>query len=191
MKSGKMIVFSAPSGSGKTTLISHLLQTFPDLEFSISATSRPPRGKEINGKDYHFLDTKLFKKKITNNKFIEHEEVYPGTYYGTLNSELEKIWNNNKIVIFDLDVVGGLNIKKQFPENTLTIFIKPPDFDTLKKRLFKRRTDNLEKIKVRLSKAEEELKLSNKFDQIVVNDDLEIAKLKITRIIGEFLSNKQ
>lgn len=186
-----MIVFSAPSGSGKTTLISHLLQTFPDLEFSISATSRPPRGKEINGKDYHFLDTKLFKKKITNNKFIEHEEVYPGTYYGTLNSELEKIWNNNKIVIFDLDVVGGLNIKKQFPENTLTIFIKPPDFDTLKKRLFKRRTDNLEKIKVRLSKAEEELKLSNKFDQIVVNDDLEIAKLKITRIIGEFLSNKQ
>jgi guanylate kinase len=191
MKSGKMIVFSAPSGSGKTTLISHLLQTFPDLEFSISATSRPPRGKEINGKDYHFLDTKLFKKKITNNKFIEHEEVYPGTYYGTLNSELEKIWNNNKIVIFDLDVVGGLNIKKQFPENTLTIFIKPPDFDTLKKRLFKRRTDNLQKIKVRLSKAEEELKLSNKFDQIVVNDDLEIAKLKITRIIGEFLSNKQ
>lgn len=191
MKSGKMIVFSAPSGSGKTTLISHLLQTFPDLEFSISATSRPPRGKEINGKDYHFLDTKLFKKKITNNKFIEHEEVYPGTYYGTLNSELEKIWNNNKIVIFDLDVVGGLNIKKQFPENTLTIFIKPPDFDTLKKRLFKRRTDNLEKIKVRLSKAEEELKLSNKFDQIVVNDDLEIAKLKITRIIGKFLSNKQ
>ncbi len=186
-----MIVFSAPSGSGKTTLISHLLQTFPDLEFSISATSRPPRGKEINGKDYHFLDTKLFKKKITNNKFIEHEEVYPGTYYGTLNSELEKIWNNNKIVIFDLDVVGGLNIKKQFPENTLTIFIKPPDFDTLKKRLFKRRTDNLEKIKVRLSKAEEELKLSNKFDQIVVNDDLEIAKLKITRIIGKFLSNKQ
>lgn len=186
-----MIVFSAPSGSGKTTLISHLLQTFPDLEFSISATSRPPRGKEINGKDYHFLDTKLFKKKITNNKFIEHEEVYPGTYYGTLNSELEKIWNNNKIVIFDLDVVGGLNIKKQFPENTLTIFIKPPDFDTLKKRLFKRRTDNLQKIKVRLSKAEEELKLSNKFDQIVVNDDLEIAKLKITRIIGEFLSNKQ
>ncbi|MDG2371787.1 MAG: guanylate kinase [Flavobacteriaceae bacterium] len=185
-----MIVFSAPSGSGKTTLVKHLLNIFSVLEFSISATSRSPRGKEVNGKDYHFLNTESFKKEISNNSFIEYEEVYPGTYYGTLRSEIEKIWNNNKIVVFDIDVIGGLNIKEQFSKNTLTIFIKPPDFETLEKRLIKRKTDNSEKIKIRLEKAKEEMTLCDKFDHLVINDDLEIAKIKIKKIVSEFISKK-
>jgi guanylate kinase len=188
MKSGKMIVFSAPSGSGKTTLISHLLQTFPDLEFSISATSRPPRGKEINGKDYHFLDTKLFKKKITNNKFIEHEEVYPGTYYGTLNSELEKIWNNNKIVIFDLDVVGGLNIKKQYPKECLSIFIMPPSIEILAERLIGRGSESDQSVKKRLDKAEQEISKNKHFDTIILNDDLKTACKQTKEIITNFIN---
>jgi guanylate kinase len=190
VKNGKMIVFSAPSGSGKTTLVKHLLDTFSILEFSISATSRSPRGEEINGKDYHFLDTESFKKGINNNSFIEHEEVYPGIYYGTLKSELEKIWINKKIVVFDIDVVGGLNIKRQFSDNTLTIFIKPPNIETLEKRLLNRKTDNSDNIKIRLAKAKKEMTSCDKFDHIVINDDLEIAKLKIEKIVREFILKK-
>ena len=185
-----MIVFSAPSGSGKTTLVKHLLDTFSILEFSISATSRSPRGEEINGKDYHFLDTESFKKGVNNNSFIEHEEVYPGIYYGTLKSELKKIWINKKIVVFDIDVVGGLNIKRQFSNNTLTIFIKPPNIETLEKRLLNRKTDNSDNIKIRIAKAKNEMTSCDRFDHIVINDDLEIAKLKIEKIVREFILKK-
>jgi len=185
-----MIVVSAPSGSGKTTLVKYLLNIFPDLKFSISATTRPSRGKEISGIDYHFLNKKSFINAIKDKSFIEYEEVYPGTYYGTLKSELEKIWSKNKIVIFDIDVVGGLNIKKQFSQNTLSIFIKPPNIETLESRLRNRQTDSLEKIKIRISKAKKELALSEKFDFTLVNDDLEIAKSKIEEIVNEFIFNK-
>tara|TARA_B110000438_G_C15785626_1_gene638325 strand:+ start:106 stop:678 length:573 start_codon:yes stop_codon:yes gene_type:complete len=190
VKTGKMIVFSAPSGSGKTTLVKHLLKIFPDLEFSISATTRLPRGKEKSGNDYHFFKKKSFIDAIKNKSFIEHEEVYPGTYYGTLKSELEKIWKKNKIVVFDIDVLGGLNIKKQFFENTLSIFIKPPNIKTLEDRLINRQTDNLEKIRIRISKAKKEIALSDKFDFTVVNDNLEITKVEIEKIVSDFIYNK-
>ena len=184
-----MIVFSAPSGSGKTTLVKHLLNIFPDLVFSISATTRLPRGKEISGNDYHFLKNKSFIDAIKNKSFIEHEEVYPGTYYGTLKSELEKIWKKNKIVVFDIDVIGGLNIKKQFFENTLSIFIKPPDIKTLKKRLTNRKTDSLDRIKIRLEKAKEEMAFADKFDYTVINKNLGNAKSELEQIVNQFISN--
>mgnify|MGYP001238328007 CR=1 FL=1 len=184
-----MIIFSAPSGSGKTTLVKHLLNIFSDLEFSISATSRLPRTNEINGKDYHFFKTELFKEKINKKSFIEYEEVYPGTYYGTLRSELEKIWEKNKIVVFDIDVIGGLNIKKQFFENTLSIFIKPPDIKTLKKRLTNRKTDSLDRIKIRLEKAKEEMAFADKFDYTVINKNLGNAKSELEQIVNQFISN--
>lgn len=187
MKIGKIIIVSAPSGSGKTTLVKHLLNVFSELEFSISATSRLPRGKEINGKDYHFLKKKIFIEEIKNNSFLEFEEVYPGTYYGTLNSELEKIWIKNKIVVFDIDVIGGLNIKKQFLKNTLSIFISPPSIKTLENRLISRKTDSLEEIKIRLSKAKKEIALSDKFDFNIINNNLEFAKLEIEKIVSEFI----
>tara|TARA_B110000003_G_C16489471_1_gene472856 strand:- start:14 stop:586 length:573 start_codon:yes stop_codon:yes gene_type:complete len=189
VKSGKMIVFSAPSGSGKTTIVKHLLNVFPDLEFSISATSRMPRGEEIDGKDYHFIKQKTFVDGIKSSLFIEFEEVYPGTYYGTLNSELKKIWDKNKIVVFDVDVIGGLNIKKQFPENTLSIFISPPDIKTLEDRLINRKTDSFSNIKTRISKAKKEIALSDKFDFKVINDDLKLAKIEIENIVREFIKN--
>jgi len=190
VKTDKMIVFSAPSGTGKTTLVKHLLRIYSDLEFSISATSRSPRGKEINGKDYHFLKTESFEDEIKNNSFIEYEEVYSGSYYGTLKSEIERIWSNNKIVVFDIDVIGGLNIKKQFPQNTLTVFIKPPNIDALEDRLTKRQTDNLKGVKIRLAKAKEEMSMADKFDYIIINDNLEVAKSEAEKIVSEFISNK-
>ena len=182
-----MIIVSAPSGSGKTTLVKHLLNVFSELEFSISATSRLPRGKEINGKDYHFFKKKIFIEEIKNNSFLEFEEVYPGTYYGTLNSELEKIWIKNKIVVFDIDVIGGLNIKKQFLKNTLSIFISPPSIETLENRLISRKTESLEEIKIRLSKAKKEIALSDEFDFNIINNNLEFAKLEIEKIVSEFI----
>ena len=187
MKKGKLIVFSAPSGSGKTTLVNHLLKQDLPLGFSISATSRSPRGSEKNGKDYYFLSKESFNKKINENAFIEHEEVYEGTYYGTLNSEIKRLWKEGKHVLFDVDVEGGLNIKKKFPENTLSIFVQPPSIKELEIRLRKRATENEEKIQQRLNKSAEELSFSKNFDVILINDNINEAKKKATNLIKQFI----
>ena len=169
MSKGKLIVFSAPSGSGKTTIVKHLLQKQElNLEFSISATSREQRGSEINGKDYYFLSFKDFKNKIKNDEFLEWEEVYRDNFYGTLKTEVERIWSEGKHVIFDIDVSGGLRIKRKFPEETLAIFVKPPSIDELKRRLKKRKTESEDKINMRVAKASAELATSPLFDSVVV-----------------------
>lgn len=173
--SGKLIVVSAPSGSGKTTIVHQVLSSDLGLEFSISACSRKPRVNEVHGKDYYFLTEKDFRNKIANNEFIEWEEVYPGNFYGTLKSELERIWQNGKEVIFDVDVVGGLNIKKQFTDKCLAIFIKAPSVEELERRLRGRSTDSEETIKKRVEKAAYELTFAPRFDTIIVNDNLETA----------------
>lgn len=189
MKQGKCVVFSAPSGSGKTTLAQHLLGLEAcNLSFSISATSRPPRGKEQHGKDYYFLSVSEFKRNVERGDFLEHEEVYPGMFYGTLHSEVERIWAAGKHVLFDIDVVGGLNIKKRYPKNTIAIFIKPPSLEVLAMRLRQRGTESEEKIAMRLAKAETELKQAEQFDHIVLNNDLETAKNEVQKIVTHFIS---
>lgn len=188
MGKGKLIVFSAPSGSGKTTLVKHLLSLNElKLEFSISATSRAPRGKEEDGKDYYFLSAQEFQEKIANDAFVEHEEVYAGNYYGTLRSELDRIWSKGHHIIFDIDVVGGLNIKKQFPEQTLSIFVKPPSKKELERRLRSRQTETEEKIQMRLAKADQELAVANQFDIVLENNDLEVAKKEAQQLVSDFL----
>ena len=188
MKTRKCIVLSAPSGSGKTTIAKHLLaQENLNLAFSVSATSRPPRGQEVEGKDYYFLSETAFKAKIAEGVFAEYEEVYPGMFYGTLKSELDRIWALGKNVVFDIDVVGGLNIKKQFSNNTLSIFIKPPSTEALAKRLRQRDTDSTDKIAMRLEKANAEMARANEFDVVVVNDNLETAKSETEEHICNFL----
>ena len=182
----KVIIFSAPSGSGKTTLVKHSLENFPHLEFSISATTRTPREGEAHGKDYYFLTPDEFRKKISEDAFVEHEEVYADKFYGTLKSEIERIWKNGKTVIFDVDVVGGVNLKKIFGDQAMSIFIAPPSIEELKKRLIKRNTDSLETIKTRVNKAQEELGYQHLFDQVLINDDLETAKKEIENIISNF-----
>jgi len=185
---GKLVVFSAPSGSGKTTIVREILSDKQfNFEFSISATSRKPRGKEVNGEDYYFLSADMFKSKITDNQFIEWEEVYKNQFYGTLKSEVERINNKGKDVIFDIDVAGGINIKKQFNENTLTIFIMPPSIKELEKRLKNRGTETKENLKKRLAKAEKEMTYSKDFDIVVVNDVLEIAVKEVKKILTDFL----
>ncbi len=188
MGKGKLIVFSAPSGSGKTTIVQHLLnETNLALEFSISATSRLPRGEEIDGKDYYFLSIDEFKNKINTDEFLEFEEVYTDNFYGTLKSEVERIWNTGKAVIFDIDVIGGLNIEKQFPEETLSIFVKPPNKVELEKRLRGRGTETEEKIQMRLAKADKELALAPEFDAIITNDNLKLAKQEAFQLVSKFL----
>jgi len=187
-KQGKLIVFSAPSGSGKTTIVKNLLTRDLGLEFSISAASRDPRPNEVHTKDYHFISLEDFKKKIDNNEFIEWEEVYTNNFYGTLKSEVQRIWDSGKHVIFDIDVIGGLNIKKQFPENTLAIFVQPPSVEELKKRLEGRGTETPEKIAMRIAKAEEEIKYAKEFDYILYNDVLEVAQDEAAKIVSEFLA---
>ena len=188
MNNGKLIVFSAPSGSGKTTIVKHLLaQKELHLDFSISATSREKRSDEINGKDYYFLSASEFQTKIDNNEFVEYEEVYKDNFYGTLKSELERIWALNKHVIFDIDVVGGLEIKKQFPERTLAVFVSPPSVEELERRLRFRQTETEEKIQMRIAKAERELSYSNKFDVILKNFDLENAKNDAYKLVSNYL----
>ncbi|MCL4145955.1 UNVERIFIED_CONTAM: hypothetical protein GTU68_038781, partial [Idotea baltica] len=173
---GKLIVFSAPSGSGKTTIVRHLLgKENLNLEFSISAASRDKRGEEEHGKDYYFLSAKEFKTKIKNDEFLEWEEVYRDNFYGTLKTEVERIWAKGKNVIFDIDVSGGLRIKRKFPDETLAIFVKPPSIDELKIRLKKRKTESADKINMRVAKASAELATAPLFDTIIVNDDLEKA----------------
>jgi guanylate kinase len=187
-KEGKLIVFSAPSGSGKTTIVHHLLkQPELNLDFSISATSRKPRGKEINGEDYYFMSLKNFKKQIEKDNFIEWEEVYTNNFYGTLKKEINRIWKLGKHVIFDIDVVGGLNIKKKFPKNTLAVFVQPPSIEEMERRLRNRKTDSEEKIKERVAKAEKELKFAKDFDVILVNDNLDEAKNKAYKLVEKFV----
>ena len=188
MNNGKLIVFSAPSGSGKTTIVKYLLeQKELHLDFSISATSREKRGDEVDGKDYYFLSADEFQAKIAANEFVEYEEVYTDNYYGTLKSELERIWALGKHVIFDIDVIGGLNIKKQFPKKTLAVFVSPPSVEELERRLRFRQTETDEKIQMRLAKAEREIAESDKFDVILKNYDLEIAKNDAYTLVHDYL----
>ena len=185
---GKLFVFSAPSGSGKTTIVRHLLgQEKFNLEFSISATSREPRGFEVDGTDYYFISLKEFKDNIKNDAFLEWEEVYRDNFYGTLKTEVERIWAKGKHVIFDIDVVGGLRIKKKFPDKTLAVFVKPPSVDELKIRLKKRKTESEEKINMRIAKASVELATAPQFDKIIKNYDLEVALKEAEELVGEFL----
>lgn len=184
----KVVIFSAPSGSGKTTLVKHCLSQFPQLAFSISATTRQPRGEEINGKDYYFLSLEEFKDQIRRDNFVEYEEVYPDKFYGTLKSEVERIWQLGKAVIFDVDVKGGVNLKNIFGSKALALFIAPPSVDELEKRLIGRATDDLQTIQMRVKKAQEELMYQDQFDTAVVNDDLEIAKMEAEILIKAFLS---
>lgn len=184
---GKILVFSAPSGSGKSTLVNHLMSLGMPLGFSISATSRQPRGNEQHGVEYYFLSEEDFRKKIANNEFVEYEEVYGGSLYGTLKSEIDRIWGEGKVILFDIDVVGGLNIKKIFGDQALTIFIQPPSIEELRKRLIGRGTDSMERIEMRLAKAEKELGFSSQFDCIVINEDLEQAKKDIEKVVRDFI----
>ncbi len=185
---GKIIIFSAPSGSGKTTIVKKLLSSELNLEFSISACSRKPRKNETNGKDYYFISAEEFREKIRKNEFIEWEEVYKGNYYGTLRSELKRIWENGNHATFDVDVKGGLNIKNQYPNNSLAIFIKPPSIRTLEERLRNRSTETEENIQKRIKKAEYELSFANRFDKIIVNDILEKATKETCRAVVGFIS---
>lgn len=189
-QTGKLIVFSAPSGSGKTTLVKHLLaQPNLQLDFSVSATSRTPRGEEVHGKDYYFLSIDEFRKHIKENNFLEYEEVYKDNFYGTLKSELERIWALGKHVIFDIDVVGGLNIKRQFPAQTLAVFVQPPSKEVLEERLRSRKTESEEKILMRLAKAEEELAKAQLFDVVIENNELEMAKKEAYQLVSDFIAS--
>lgn len=183
----KVVLFSAPSGSGKTTIIRKLLTQFDCFEFSISATSRPRRGEEQDGVDYYYLSLEEFKRRVDNNEFVEWEEVYEGTCYGTLKSELTRIWNNGHNIIFDVDVKGGMNLKKYFGRSALALFVMPPSMAVLEQRLRSRGTDTEESIKRRLSKSEDELKLAPLFDHIVVNDELETAVENAIAAVKKFL----
>ncbi|MFD0863367.1 guanylate kinase [Sungkyunkwania multivorans] len=191
MFDGKLFVFSAPSGSGKTTIVRHLLgiEKF-NLEFSISATSRSPRGDEKDGEDYYFISLKEFKQHIKNDDFLEWEEVYRDNFYGTLKTEVERIWAKGKHVIFDIDVVGGLRIKKKFPEKTLAVFVKPPSVDELKRRLKQRKTESEDKINMRIAKASVELATAPQFDHIIKNYDLDVALKEAEGLVSDFLDLK-
>jgi guanylate kinase len=190
MKKGKLIVFSAPSGSGKTTIVRHLLgKEDLNLEFSISAATREARGEEVSGKDYYFMSLKEFKTHIKNEDFVEWEEVYRDNFYGTLKSEVERIWALGKNVIFDIDVAGGLRIKHKFPEETLAVFVKPPSVDELKRRLKERSTESDEKINMRIAKAHVELATAPQFDKIIKNYDLDTAKEEAYQLVKNFVNN--
>jgi len=187
MKMPKVIIFSAPSGAGKSTIVNHLLTRDLGLEFSISATSRPPRGNETDGIEYYFLSKEEFEEKIKNKAFVEYEEVYTGLYYGTLRSELKRISEKGHTIVFDVDVLGGINLKKQFGDDALAVFISPPSIKTLKERLIKRSTDSVEMIMKRVGKAEYEMSFASQFDKTIVNDDLEKAKSEAEKLVREFL----
>ena len=190
LKKGKLIVFSAPSGSGKTTIVKHLLnQPELNLEFSISATSREARGKEVDGKDYYFISLKEFKNKIRNDEFLEWEEVYRDNFYGTLKSEVERIWAKGKHVIFDIDVTGGLRIKNKYPLETLAVFVKPPNLNELIRRLKDRGEETDDKINMRVAKAPVELATAPQFDTIVVNSDLDVALKEAYTLVSDFINS--
>lgn len=185
---GKLLIFSAPSGSGKTTIVRRLLEQFSNLEFSISATSRAPRGVEQNGVDYYFLSAEEFAEAVAADKFVEWEEVYKGTCYGTLRSEMERIWNKGNVIVFDVDVMGGIRLKEIFGEQALSIFVMPPSIEELRKRLEGRGTDVPEVIEKRIAKASFELTKAPEFDRQIVNDDLEVAVAECIEVIKNFIA---
>ena len=187
--SGKVIIFSAPSGAGKSTIVNHLLGKYPELEFSISATSRAPRGDEQDGKEYYFFTADQFRRMIAEDKFVEHEEVYPGSFYGTLKSEVERIWAKGHVIVFDIDVKGGVNVKKIFGDKAFSIFIQAPSVEILRERLISRGTDSAEAIGKRVAKASSEMEFAKgRFDYVLVNDDLQTALDEADEIVGKFLA---
>ncbi len=188
-QTGKLIIFSAPSGAGKTTIVQHLLAKIPDLEFSISATTRKPRGDEKNGKDYYFISKKEFLHRIARKQFVEFEEVYTGTFYGTLRTEIERIWQNGHAVIFDIDVEGGLHLKRKYDGQALAIFVQPPSLEVLIERLTGRGTDSTEKLQERFIKAEKELNYAPEFDIILKNYDLQTACEEAEELVLNFLKS--
>lgn len=184
----KVLIFSAPSGSGKTTIVRALLERYPQFEFSISATSREPRGVEQNGKDYYFLTNEEFRRLVAEDAFVEWEEVYSGTCYGTLRSEVERIWQKGNVILFDVDVVGGINLRRIFGEKACSIFIMPPSIEELRRRLVGRGTDSAEVIERRIAKADQEIERAVEFDYVVVNDDLQVAIERTVGLIDDFLA---
>ncbi len=186
----KLIIVTAPSGAGKTTIVHHLLRKFPELAFSVSATNRARRAHEIDGVDYYFLSTDDFKQRVTEGAFLEYEEVYDDQYYGTLKSEVARLWDLGKCIIFDVDVKGATNIKKVYPDESLAIFIKPPSKEILLERLKNRKTETTESLKKRIARATEELTYENRFDKVVVNDTLEHAFFESESVVRDFISKK-
>lgn len=186
-KSGKLIIFSAPSGAGKTTIVHALMERFPRLEFSISATSRQPRHNEQHGRDYYFLSAEEFRKACEEERFVEWEEVYAGTRYGTLKSEMERIWRKGNIILFDVDVMGGIRLKSIFGANALSIFVMPPSVAALRERLTGRGTDSPETIEKRIAKAEQEISYADRFDYVVINDDLQQAIAEVETLVAKFI----
>jgi len=187
---GKLIIFSAPSGAGKTTIVKHLLESDLDLQFSISAASRPKRPNEIDGRDYYFISAEDFRRKIKNDEFLEWEEVYKDHFYGTLKSEVERILAQGKNVIFDVDVVGGMNIKKYYGDKALSVFVMPPSVTHLEQRLRGRSTESDENLKKRIEKAEHEMSFKDKFDFVLINDDLKTALTEAEKVVKEFVEHK-
>jgi len=183
---GKIILFTAPSGSGKTTIVRHLLKKYDFLGFSVSATSRKEREKETDGKDYYFLSEEKFRRKVDEGAFIEWEEVYPGKLYGTLKSEVERIWAKERHVVFDIEVKGATNVKRLFPDNSLAIFVRPPSISELRRRLMGRKTESADMLKKRLARAEEEMTYENTFDKVLINDLLEVALEEAEQITESF-----
>lgn len=184
----KVVIFSAPSGSGKSTIVSHILKLHPEMEFSISATSRAPRGQEKDGVEYRFFTADDFRRMISEDKFVEYEEVYAGSFYGTLKSEVQRIWDKGHVIIFDVDVKGGVNLKKYFGDKALSIFIQAPSVEELRRRLTARGTDSEEAIERRVAKAAEEMTYADKFDHILINDDLQKAYSDAEQLVDSFLS---
>ncbi|MBI5219949.1 MAG: guanylate kinase [Bacteroidia bacterium] len=185
---GKLIIFSAPSGAGKTTIVRHILKENFNLEFSISACSRPKRPNEKDGIDYYFIPADEFKRRIKNNEFIEWEEVYEGSFYGTLKSEIQRIAGKGHNVLFDVDVIGGINIKRMYAEKAISVFVMPPSIEALKQRLVNRHTDDAESLNTRIAKAEKEITYASQFDKIIVNDTLETAVNEAKEIVRQFLN---
>lgn len=187
MDKGKLMIFSAPSGSGKSTLVQYLMSQNPNLAFSISCTSRAPRGTEKHGVEYYFLSPEEFRQRIASDEFLEYEEVYTDKFYGTLKSEVERLSQEGKVVLFDVDVKGGVNIKKFYGDRALSIFVQPPSIEELSRRLHGRGTDTEEVIQTRLDKAAYELTFASQFDKVVINDDLDKAKADVLKLMNEFL----
>jgi guanylate kinase len=188
MQQGKLIIFSAPSGAGKTTIVHHLLRKIPQLAFSVSATTRAKRGSEVDGKDYYFISKEEFLHRIAKKEFVEFEEVYKDNFYGTLRSEIQRLWKEGKHVIFDIDVEGGLHLKKKFEEHALAVFVQPPSLEVLVERLTSRATDSADKLAERIKKAEIELRYADKFDTVLHNNDLEIACKEAEALVRAFLT---
>ena len=185
---GKVLIFSAPSGSGKSTIVNHLLSVRTDMEFSVSATSRPPRGAEKDGGEYLFYSADVFRALVADDKFVEYEQVYPDRFYGTLKSEVNRIWAKGHVIVFDVDVKGGVSLKKYFGDAALSVFIQAPSVEELRRRLVARGTDSPEAIETRIAKASEEMAYAGKFDRVLVNNDLKTALDNAEQLVNQFLT---